>query len=93
MFHRYMPVQMGSPIDGHILSCMDPEESLFWIDFLKEAETVISQKMEDDETQPWIPTNSLWEKYLTAVTRYCGRAYRQVHELEEMFVLRRSQAR
>lgn len=92
MSYRHMPVQMGSPIDGYALSCMDPEERSFWIGFLKEAETVIRQKMEDDETQPWIPTDSLREQYLRAVTQYDGRAYSQVHELERIFALRRLRA-
>lgn len=77
--------QLGIPLDDITLDSMDKKEHAFWIDFLEEAQKVLSELRRSGQAEPYTPPASLAKKFHKAVNKYDGAKYCQIRQLREIF--------
>lgn len=71
----------GVPLDDITLNDMPAGERQFWLEFLELATSELGAA----EAQPAKPSEELQRRYAEALTKYNGRVYCQVKQLEGLF--------
>ena len=73
------------PIVPEVLAEMGEKEQAFWMELLEEAEAALKTAEEKGSGHPYIPSDSLKEKFKMAISRFEGEQYLLIPYLRKRF--------